>query len=289
LQLNPTTRHLNSREYKLILIKEHFKDKGEGVKKAVSIVKSLVEQQGGTFNSEVQGEETSKKVWYLDTKKCDLHENKNNGLLIRVKEDQEKSEYKVEIKVRKPDRNEAASYDLSSPQSNPKYKFKAEKYKFEQDIKTPFDSIYSVSSVFEYKQKPDLNSYEDILAIYPSLSLDVSDKKAKLVPVKDFEAKEFNPDLGEIVFANGKPAKTQLSIWYSPKDSSLPCIVEFDIDVKAEKPLNKNGDPFIEFPQSKIGKIDELYNKLQDKNIGIANLEPPKTKTEFAYGWNPNI
>jgi len=189
----------------------------------------------------------------LIPKKRELHENKNNGLLIRVKENQEKSEYKVEIKVRKPDRNEAASYDLSSPQSNPKYEFKKGKYKFEQDIKTPFDSIYSVSSVFEYKQKPDLNSYEDILAIYPSLSLDVSDKKAKLVPVKDFEAKEFNPDLGEIVFANGKSAKTQLSIWYSPNDSILPCIVEFDIDVEAEgEPTDKKNDNnFEEFPQSK--------------------------------------
>ena len=72
------------------------------------------------------------------------------------------------------------------------------KYKFEQDIKTPFESIFSVSSVFEYKQKPDLNSYNDILSIYPSLSLDVSDKQAKLVKVNDFEANEFNPDLGEI-------------------------------------------------------------------------------------------
>ena len=95
------------------------------------------------------------------------------------------------------------------------------------------------------------------------LSLDVSDKQAKLVKVNDFEANGFNPDLGEIIFANGKSAKTQLSIWYSPKDSSLPCIVEFDIDVKAEKPLNNNDDPFIEFPQSKIEQIDELYDKLQ--------------------------
>ena len=43
---------------------------------------------------------------------------------------------------------------------------------------------------------------------------------AKLVKVNDFEADEFNPDLGEIIFANGKSAQIQLSIWNSPNDSS---------------------------------------------------------------------
>jgi len=232
LQVNPINRNINSRKYKLILDKGYFKDKDEGIKKAVSIVKSQVEQQGGTFKFNMS-EENPKKVWYLDTKNHELCEN--TGLLIKVKENQAKSKYKVEIKVRKPDRNEAASYDLSSPLSNPKYEFQENKYKFEQDIKTPFDSIYSVSSIFEYKQKPDLYSYEDILSIYLSLSLDISDKQAKLVNVNDFEAEAFNPDLGEIIFANGKSAQTQLSIWYPPDNRCLPYIVEFDIDVKAEE------------------------------------------------------
>jgi len=111
------------------------------------------------------------------------------------------------------------------------------------------------------------------------------DKNKKIVPVNDFEAEEFNPELGDIIFANGKSAQTQLSIWYSPDDSSLPCIVEFDIDVDAEKPLNENDDKFKEFPQSKIGEIDKLYKKLQEESVGIANLKPPKTKTEYVYDY----
>ena len=69
---------------------------------------------------------------------------------------------------------------------------------------------------------------------------------------------------------------------------SLPCIVEFDIDVDAEKPLNENDDKFKEFPQSKIGEIDKLYKKLQDDSINIADLKTTKTKTRFAYEWKHN-
>ena len=81
-----------------------------------------------------------------------------------------------------------------------------------------------------------------------------------------------------------------MSIWYSPDDSILPCIVEFDIDVDSEdQPSNENDDNFEEFPQSKIGEIDELYKKLQNDDIGIADLKTSKTKTCFVYEWKHTI
>ena len=271
-----------------MLKKDLFKDKDEGIKKVKSIIKSQVESQRGTFNSEALDEEKSKKVWYLDTKKHKLYEN--TGLLIRVKENQVKSEYKVEIKIRNSDRNKAASYELYNPKENSDYDFKRKQYKFEEDITTPFNSIFSVSSVFEYKNKPDLNSFKDIESIYPSSGIRLLDKNKKIAKVNDFEAMEFNPELGEIIFANGKSAQIQLSIWYLPNDSSIPCIVEFDIDVEAEKPSNENDNNKLkEFPQSKIGEIDELYKKWQDENIGITDLETSKTKTRFVYEWKHNV
>ena len=157
LQLKPTTKYLNSREYKLMLNRDIFKDKDEGIKKVTSLIKSQVEIQGGTFNPSVPDENKSKKVWYLDTKKHKLYGD--TGLLIRVKENQTKKEYKVEFKIRNSDRNKAASYDLYNPKNNSDYDFKGKQYKFEEDITTPFKSIFSVSSVFEYKKKPDLNSH----------------------------------------------------------------------------------------------------------------------------------
>jgi hypothetical protein len=287
LQMNPINKYLNSREYKVMLKKDLFKDKGEGIKKVISILKTQVEGQGGTFNSDVPDEDKSKKVWYLDTKNHKLYEN--TGLLIRVKENQETSEFKVEFKIRNSDRNKAASYDLYNPKKNSDYDFKRKQYKFEEDITTPFNGVFSVSSVFEYKKKPTLNSFKDIESIYPSLGIDLLDKNKKIEKVNDFEAEEFNPDLGEIIFENGKSAQIQLSIWYSPEDNSSPCIVEFDLDVDAEKPSNDNDDKFEEFPQSKMAKIDKLYKNLQGESIDIADLKASKTKTRFVYEWKHDM
>ncbi|MGN6613773.1 MAG: hypothetical protein ACTHKC_01900 [Candidatus Nitrosocosmicus sp.] len=73
-------------------------------------------------------------------------------------------------------------------------------------------------------------------------------------------------------------------------DNNMPCIVEFDIGVEAEKePSKRNDKNFEEFPLSKIGEINELYKKLQKESIGIADLETSKTKTRFVYEWNRNM
>jgi hypothetical protein len=71
--------------------------------------------------------------------------------------------------------------------------------------------------------------------------------------------------------------------------NSIQCIVEFDIDVEAEKSSNENDKDFEEFPQSKIEEINEFYKKLQKESIGIADLETSKTKTRFVYEWPRNM
>ncbi|MGN6348031.1 MAG: hypothetical protein ACTHKC_07070 [Candidatus Nitrosocosmicus sp.] len=51
-----------------------------------------------------------------------------------------------------------------------------------------------------------------------------------------------------------------------PNDNSMSCIVEFDIDVEAEKePSNHNDKNFDEFSQSKIGEINELIKSCKIK------------------------
>src|SRR6476469_7311597 len=118
--MNSTTKHVNSREYKLMLKVEIFKDKDKGIEKIINVVKSNVEDQKGTFTTDIPNNK-SKKVWYLDTKNYELY--KNNGLLTRVKENEDKTKYNVEFKIRNSDRNIASSYDLSNPEKSHKYQF----------------------------------------------------------------------------------------------------------------------------------------------------------------------
>jgi hypothetical protein len=62
LQINPINKYLNSREYNLMLKKDLFEDKDGCMKKVTDTIKSQVESQGATFNSELQdGDEL--KIW----------------------------------------------------------------------------------------------------------------------------------------------------------------------------------------------------------------------------------
>ena len=109
-----------------------------------------------------------------------------------------------------------------------------------------------------------------------------------MLKVNDFEASEISLKLGKIKFANKKSAGLEMSIWYFPKED-LPKIIELDIDVEAEKPLTENDNIFEEFPISKVEPINELYTTLQDKNIGVVDLETSKTKTDLAYEWKHEV
>ena len=175
LQLKPTTKYLNSKEYKLMLKVEIFKDKDKGIEKVIDIIKSKVKDQKGTFTEEYIPNDKSKKVWYLDTKNHELY--KNNGLLTRVKENQDKTNIPLNLRLVIQIKSIASSYDLSNRKKSINYQLKEEKHKFEEDITTPFKSIYSESAEFKYKDISNLEKFKDIKSIYPSLDLKMSDKK----------------------------------------------------------------------------------------------------------------
>ena len=66
----------------------------------------------------------------------------------------------LHLKNRDPDRSRAASFDLSGFQESANFEFKENK--FEEDIVTPFESKFSVSTKFESKKYPDFDTYKSI-------------------------------------------------------------------------------------------------------------------------------
>jgi hypothetical protein len=271
---------LDSREYKIMLNTSLFAfDKDAGIEKVVDAIRAQLEKQDGTFmvNNGDKGEQ-KKTVWFLDTKNHDLY--KNNHFLLRVELDPKKNgefEYDVTFKIRNADRviaeADALSYDLSEPIVNPDSKFK--QYKIEEDIVQPFASTFSASSKIEYEQAPDLDAFEDILAIYPKLDFGIPAGEI-LAKVNGLAATELSYDLGTLVFGNGKEAKAQLGLWYLSDDDRYPIIAEFDMDVKAEK-------KGAEFPLSKVGKINEFYRGLQNEKVITDANADATTKTDIAY------
>ena len=116
------------------------------------------------------------------------------------------------LKNRDDDRHNALKYDLSKPKKTLNYK--KPEFKFEEDILTPFHSKFSASTNFESEQKPKIETWQDILYVFPNL-LDLGIPSTEsLLRVNGFMAKEFSYELGNIIFKDGNKAKTGISLWY---------------------------------------------------------------------------
>ncbi len=292
--MSQSDRQLNSKEFKIILKSDKFTDLIKDKENVINIIKSQIQKQEGTFDDTTQDED-HRKVWYLDTKKFELN-NKANNFLLRIRKEFKKNGtlkgYDINLKHRDDVRHNALTYDLSKPIKNPDFNYEEFKFKFEEDILTPFHSKYSASTKFEFKQqKPKLETWKDILSVFPNLDLGFSPTES-LLQVNGFMAEEFSYELGNIIFKDGNKAKTEISLWYKSTDedeyfllesfaNKKPVIVEFDIGIEAKESSTNNETLSDEFPSSFLDETKIFYTELQKKDI--VDLFAKKTKTEFVY------
>lgn len=266
----PNKKQLDSREYKIILKASNFTNEEKGRKKIIKALNNHFEKQNGKFKVDDKKAE-KQKVWYLDTETHDLHAKYN--FLLRIREEYDENDnikgYDITFKNRNSNKTEAASYDLSG--------FQSLKNKFEEDILTPFESKFSVSTKFKSKGYPDLNEYKNITDIFPNLNLNISEN-ARLIKVNGVMVNEISYDLGSIEYQDAMDGFMQLGIWYDSDKS--PIIAEFDIDVEAKDLTDSNN--FEEFPPSKISQINNFYMAFQTEG-GIVDLDTSKTKTQYVY------
>ena len=125
--------------------------------------------------------------------------------------------YDVAFKVRDEDKELVKNYDLFKV--NKQQDFKIEEQKFEEDLLSNSTSKFSITTELEYENSPDLKSWNDILAIFPNLKLDVS-KDTPLSKVNDniLKIKETTFKLGELLFEGVKKAEVEFSLWYNLED-----------------------------------------------------------------------
>lgn len=236
------------------------------------------EKQKGKFTVNDKKVE-KKKVWYLDTGTHDLYKRYN--FLLRIREEYDESGnikgYDITFKNRNSDKSTAASFDLSGFQENSNFKFKENK--FEEDIITPFESKFSISTKFKSKKYPNLDTYQNIADIFPNLNLDILENE-RLSKVNGVQVDEFSYYLGSIEYHDAMDGEMQLGIWHDVSKS--PIIAEFDIDVKAKDLTNSDEIQSNEFPPSKIHEINKLYMALQGEK-SIVDLDTSKTKTQYVY------
>ena len=137
---------VTSREYKLILQADRFKDRAEGSAIFWELVEALLLQAGGQIH-ERQNEEMLRRTWYLDTPDLDL---RSHNLNLRVREEMdEQKKYKVTLKYRGPDRYLSAAQDISSPEKG--------ETKFEEDVLPSFISKFSHSTSLKFRRSLKLS------------------------------------------------------------------------------------------------------------------------------------
>lgn len=274
-------RPLTSREFKIMLDTNRFKDRKKGIKEISSIVESIIEEQGGKFDAHNKDNEEERRTWFLDTNACELYCDKK--FLLRIRKQKESGIYDVTLKCRHPDRYVSALYDLSSPEDA--------ETEFEEDIMTDkmsdgrITSIskFSLSASLEGKQIPDFKTIKDLVSIFPNLESGGIDSNEPLTTVNNFKAIEISSKIGTITFPNDETdVEAELNLWYSPTEEETLLIVEFTFKYKATK-QDKDKELLLEkYPKKLVLGASRFYESLQKRN-DIVDLDTTRTKTDFVY------
>jgi hypothetical protein len=288
MQLDTNVGQLDSREYKLILDASQLTGTDKDRDEIMSVLEGQIDKQKITLKK--PEEKKVKTVWYLDTDSHELYRNNNFTIRSKVKPGENKK-YDVTFKARHKDKNLVKSYDLQNINQQPSYKI--EEQKFEEDIILQSDSKLSMASKFststelEYKDYPDLKTWNDVLSIFPKLKfpnpkLDVS-KDTPLTIVNGLQFEETNYKSGEILFDGVKKAEVGFSVWLSKNDNKL-VIGEFDMDVNVRDLVNNDKSVDDVFNDPVISEIDKLYKKMQMHYPSIID-KTNTTKTEYVYNY----
>ncbi len=222
----------------------------------------------------------------MDTDSHELYRNNNLTIRLKVKLGVNKN-YDVTFKARHPDKNLAKSYDLQNINLQPN--FEIEEQKYEEDIISQWDNEFSMASKFsistelEYRETASLNTWNDVLSIFPYLKFDVS-KDTPLSKVNGLEFEEINYKSGEILFDSIKKAEVGFSVWSLPGIDNKPVIGEFNIDVKVKDLVNNEKSVEDIFDDPVIKEIDKLYKKMNMHYPSIVDKNNT-TKAEYVYNY----
>ena len=268
-------RPVTSREYKLILNADRFKDRFEGTQTFWNLLKFLVAKQGGQIHQE-QDEEKVRRTWYLDTPGLDF---RRRQFVLRVREevDEPNKKFKATLKYRAPDRYISAGQNLSTTAQK-------SKTKFEEDILPPFTSKFSHSTSVKYKKTPDLAHIERVASLFPGVAALNIATGTPVEKVNGFEANEIARWVGQLKFEREPLVKLCLSFWYligTEIVKELPLIVEFSFDYDAAEETHDDPSQLEQFPSPVVTGAYRLFKTLQRQSDWIKSNAT--TKTAYAY------
>lgn len=241
---------VTSREYKLILNSDRFRDRNKGAERFLNLIDFLIRKQGGTI-VESQDEEERRHTSYRDTPQFALHQS---GFALRVREEAAANKFQINLKYRGADRYISAAQDLSGSQKG--------KLKFEEDVLPPFTSKFSHSNSIETKIMPDLKNIEDVSSLFPGIAHLAIDPNTLVQTANNFTALEVVRKLCKFQFDETETLKASLSFWYLVDDTDWPLIAEFSFDYDAAESAEGELEKYsLEVVQGAKGFFNALQNQ----------------------------
>lgn len=262
-------RPVTSREYKLMLNTDRFRERGRGTEVFFGLLKFLIDKEGGEI-VESQDEETRRLTSYFDTPELALRQA---GYSLRLRDERPAGgRFQINLKFRAPDRYISAGQDLSSTEDgNPK---------FEEDILPPFVSKFSNSNSLESADEPDLSSVGKLTALFPGLGGLKLGQDVAVRKINNFTAVEVVRKLCKFRFGGKPNLKASLSFWYLEEgEEGWPLVGEFSFDYDAAKD-GGGADKLEQYPAATVEGANRLFAAVQ----GQAGWFNPggTTKTAFA-------
>ena len=264
---------VGSREYKIMLKSGRFAGDEKnllGVARQFWLEAARVFGPVVLFTSGDLGHINDKRrIRFYDTRAQQLN---RNAYIFRERASVNDSMREVTLKFRHPDRYVACARDMSG---NGKGKWKT---KFEEDIKPPFQQLYSYSTTQPIPADYKIATLQDVMKLYPGLkrSLTGFAIDEPLALVEGFSAHELV--IGGAKLQLGKKynvwAECVLVIWYDDDKKGDPVVAEFSY---------KYGDAGEQYGGGTVRRAYEVFQLLQTQFDGWVDRDS-KTKTAFVYG-----
>ena len=265
---------VGSREYKLMLKASRFSGSTDEFKQAAGALWSDLAAIIIPHVISISGtEDISNKrraVRFFDTKD---HWLRANDYVFRERIDLEESERKVTLKFRHPDRYISQDRNMA-----PDKKLDVDT-KFEEDIKPPFEKLYSFSSNVILPAEHKIETVSDVKDLFPGLAKAAEDlpTDGKLQVVGGFTA--FERVLKGTSFEIGKdndgdtPAECSLTLWYKAEDSDRPEVAEFSFRYESADE---------DYTAGQAQRAYNVFQALQSELKGWVDLKS-MTKTVYVY------
>jgi hypothetical protein len=255
--MNISNPPVTSREYKLMLSVDRFKDRQQGSQVFVRLIDFLIKKEGGNI-IEIQNKEDRRQTSYLDTAELALRQR---GFALRLREEAKAEDgFQINLKYRASDRYIAAAQDVSSPQ--------ADKVKFEEDILPPFVSKFSHSSSIKTNTRPDLRSMERVTSFFPGLKSLNIDPDTTVKTINAFKAMGVVRKLCKFQFGEPPTIKASLSFWYlTEQEDDWPLVGEFSFDYDILD-SETEGDKVERYPSQVVEGANRFFSALQSQEVG---------------------